>query len=161
MQAYISLSKQKCIERHRRYLSFVIAIDNKSFLPRRSGSIKRSIKTYEMAFTMRQPLRLTSAIGLVSKSTLKSAPVRAFHQARPTANFFTSRNTTPAGTLVKARNAFKQSRTYMQQPVVSAADKGNLMQKLLVGGAMFGGTMLVRTISNILYISTNIRRQLI
>jgi len=30
----------------------------------------------------------------------------------------------------------------MQQPIAPAADKGNLVQKLLVGGAMFGGTLL-------------------
>jgi len=90
---------------------------------------------------MRQPLRLTSTLGLVSKSAFKSTPIRAFHQARPAANFFTSRTGTPVSTLSKARYAFRQSRTYMQQPVAPAVN-GNLVQKLLVGGAMFGGTLL-------------------
>lgn len=96
-----------------------------------------------MAFTVRQPLRLTSTLGLVSKSAFKSTPIRSFH-AKPAANFFSSRTTTPISTLTKARNAFKQSRTYMQQPVAPGANAGNLVQKLLVGGAVFGGTLVVR-----------------
>jgi len=95
-----------------------------------------------MAFTMRQPLRLTSTITLVSKAAFKSAPVRSFHHSgKPVANFFTSRTTAPASALVKARNAFRQSRTYIQQPV-AAPPAGNLMQKLLAGGAIFSGTLV-------------------
>jgi hypothetical protein len=30
----------------------------------------------------------------------------------------------------------------MQQPVAAAPSGGNLVQKLVVGGAMFGGTLL-------------------
>jgi hypothetical protein len=30
----------------------------------------------------------------------------------------------------------------MQQPVAQPAESGNLVQKLLVGGALFGGTLL-------------------
>jgi len=95
-----------------------------------------------MAFTMRQPLRLTSTIGFVSKSALKSTPIRSFHQARPAANFFTSRTTTPFNTLSKARNAFRQSRTYIEQPINPAASNATLVQKLVVGGAIFGGTLV-------------------
>jgi hypothetical protein len=95
-----------------------------------------------MAFTMRQPFRLTLTLGSVSKSAFKSTPIRSFHHLRPVANSFTSRTTTPVSTLAKARNAFRQSRAYIQQPVAPAADTGNLVQKLLIGGAMFGGTLL-------------------
>jgi hypothetical protein len=95
-----------------------------------------------MAFTMRQPFRLTSTLGAVSKSAFKSpTPIRAFHHARPAATFFTSKTATPISTLAKARNAFRQSRTYIQ-PSAPAANAGNLGQKLLVGGAMFGGALL-------------------
>jgi len=95
-----------------------------------------------MAFTMRQPLRLTSTITLVSKSAFRTAPVRAFHHSRPAAaNFFTSRTTKPISALSKAKNAFKQSRTYMQ-PAAPAAP-GNLTQKLLVAGAAIGGALVV------------------
>jgi len=88
---------------------------------------------------MRQPLRLTSSLGVVSKSAFKSTTIRSFH-ARPAANFFSSRTTTPVSTLSKARNAFKQSRTYMQQPAAPNANTGNLVQRILVGGAVLGGT---------------------
>jgi len=89
---------------------------------------------------MRQPLRLTSSLGLVSKSAFKSTPIRSFH-AKPAANFFSSRTTTPVSALAKARNAFKQSRTYIPEPAASV-NSGNLVQKLLVGGAVFGGTLV-------------------
>ncbi|CZR55411.1 related to growth hormone inducible transmembrane protein [Phialocephala subalpina] len=94
-----------------------------------------------MAFTMRQPFKLTSALAGASKTAFRSAPVRSFHSSRPAANFFTSRTTAPSSSLVKARNAFRQSRTYMQQPV-AAPNNSNLVQKLVVGGAIFGGTFL-------------------
>ncbi|KAB8304837.1 hypothetical protein EYC80_004175 [Monilinia laxa] len=90
-----------------------------------------------MAFTMRQPLKLTSTLALASKTAFRSAPARAFHSSKPTTNFFTSRTTS----LVKARNAFRGSRTYMQQPATVQNPNGTLVQKLVVGGAMFGGTL--------------------
>ncbi|KAG4422868.1 hypothetical protein IFR04_003938 [Cadophora malorum] len=96
-----------------------------------------------MAFTMRQPFKLTSALAGASKTAFRStaAPVRSFHSSKPANSFFTSRSTTPVTTLTKARYAFRQSRTYMQQPVVQAPG-GNLTQKLVVGGAMFAGTLV-------------------
>jgi hypothetical protein len=94
-----------------------------------------------MAFTVRQPLRLASTLGLVSKSAFRSTPIRSFHHAKPTANFFTSRTTTSTNALSKARNAFRQSRAYIQDPVIPNANAG-ILQKLVVGGAMFGGTLL-------------------
>ncbi|KAF7888503.1 uncharacterized protein EAF02_003044 [Botrytis sinoallii] len=94
-----------------------------------------------MAFTMRQPFRLTSSLAIASKTAFRSAPARAFHSSKPTTSFFTSRTTSPVSTLVKARNAIKGSRTYLQPPATVANPNGTLMQKLLVGGAMFGGTL--------------------
>merc|ERR1711964_923225 len=97
----------------------------------------------KMAFTMRQPFKLTSALAGASKTAFRStaAPVRSFHSIKPANSFFTSRSTTPVTTLTKARYAFGQSRTYMQQPVAQAPG-GNLTQKLVVGGAMFAGTLV-------------------
>jgi hypothetical protein len=95
-----------------------------------------------MAFTIRQPLRLTSTISLLSRSAFRSAPARAFHNGKPINNFFTSRATTQAKSISKFRNAFQQSRTYMEQPYVQPANSGNLVQKLVVGGALFGGTLI-------------------
>lgn len=96
-----------------------------------------------MAFTMRQPFRLTSAISVGSKLIIKSAPARALHQGRPAANtFFSSKQAAPIKALPTIRNAFRQqARTYMQQPAAQV-NGGNLVQKLLVGGAMFGGTLI-------------------
>lgn len=89
---------------------------------------------------MRQPLKITSSLAMASKTAFRSAPARAFHSSKPTNSFFTSR-TSPVSTLVKARNAFRGSRTYLQQPATVANPNGTLMQKVLVGGAMFGGTL--------------------
>merc|ERR1712093_296806 len=91
---------------------------------------------------MRQPFKLTALAG-ASKTAFRStaAPVRSFHSSKPANSFFTSRSTTPVTTLTKARYAFRQSRTYMQQPVAQAPG-GNLTQKLVVGGAMFAGTLV-------------------
>ncbi|PQE20240.1 Bax Inhibitor family protein [Rutstroemia sp. NJR-2017a BBW] len=94
-----------------------------------------------MAFAMRRPFQLPSTLALASKSTIKSVPARAFHSSRPTNSFFTSRTTSPINTLTKAKNAFRQSRTYIQQPAVQAPN-ATLLQKLAVGGAMFGGTLV-------------------
>jgi hypothetical protein len=104
-----------------------------------------------MAFPMRSHFRLTSSLGAASKQIFKSAaPVRTFHSTpKATANFFSSRtatiaNTSRTGTIAKARNAFRQqTRTYLQQPAAPANDNASLMQKLLVAGAMVGGTLVV------------------
>jgi hypothetical protein len=102
-------------------------------------------RLHTMAFTMRQPLKLTSVLAGASKSAFRSAPVRAFHSSRQAGanTFFTAQTTatTRSSALSKARNAFRQGRTYMQQPAV-APNNANLVQKLIVGGAMVGGTWL-------------------
>jgi hypothetical protein len=90
---------------------------------------------------MRQPFRLISTLGVASKSVFKSAtPIRSFHHSRPATNFFTSRTATPINTLTKARNAFR--RTYMQQQAAQATNNGNLTRKLLIGGGIFGATII-------------------
>lgn len=93
-----------------------------------------------MAFSMRQPFRLTSALTVASKTAFRPPAIRSFH-SKPATNFFTSRTTTPINALAKARNAFRQSRNY-QQPAAAAPSGGNLVQKLVVGGALFGGTLV-------------------
>jgi len=86
---------------------------------------------------------LTSA----SKTTFKSSlPGRAFHHSSKNANtFFTARtaSATPVKSVSFVRNAFKQqSRTYIQEPVAQPQASGSLIQRLLVGGAMFSGTLI-------------------
>ncbi|RYP56350.1 hypothetical protein DL769_009934 [Monosporascus sp. CRB-8-3] len=100
-----------------------------------------------MSFTItvrRGPGRLASRLPDLAKSSYRaSAPVRAFHQSAKPSTFFTSRPlvaSSPAKTTTK--NAFAQSRTYMQSSAPPAADAGSTMRRLLVGGAIFGGTLI-------------------
>jgi hypothetical protein len=88
----------------------------------------------DMAFSMRQPFRLTSALAGASKTAFRTPAIRSFH-SKPATNFFTSRTTTGVNAIAKARKAFKQSRNY-QQPAAAVPSGGNLVQKLVVGGAL-------------------------
>ncbi len=96
--------------------------------------------------TVRQgPGRLVSR--LPKSSFRASAPVRAFHQspsAKKSSAFFTSRPIIAASVLrtVVPKNAFAQSRTYMQPAAPAVADSGSTLRRLLVGGAIFGGTLV-------------------
>lgn len=130
-------------------------------------AILRLTKTYTdtfktMSFTItvrRGPARLAQQLPQLSKPSFKhtaqSSPiltttVRAFHQSTPKNSFFTSRTGSPkwqrspdarfANTLVGRLAG--ASRSYYQQAAQPAADQGTLMRKLLVGGAIFGGTMV-------------------
>ncbi|RYP18661.1 hypothetical protein DL765_003796 [Monosporascus sp. GIB2] len=95
--------------------------------------------------TVRQgPGRLASRLPDLAKSSYRaSAPVRAFHRSAKPLTFFTSRPVV-ASSLAKTttRSAFAQSRTYMQPSATPAADAGSTMRRLLVGGAIFGGTLI-------------------
>ncbi|QGI76669.1 hypothetical protein CEK25_001575 [Fusarium fujikuroi] len=90
--------------------------------------------------TVRQgPARLAH-----SKTAFRNtASVRSFHvQSKPTANFFTSRVTSAA-----TRNAFQRtsragSRSYNQQAAGAATAPQSTSRRLLVGGAIFGGTLV-------------------
>lgn len=88
---------------------------------------------------MRQPLRLTSTLRLISRSAVKT-PIRSFHQA-PRPNFFTSRTSKPSTVLTKARDAFRQSRSYSSP--VAAAENNSLATKLIVAAAAVGGTVVI------------------
>ncbi|KAH0597631.1 hypothetical protein MHUMG1_05011 [Metarhizium humberi] len=97
-----------------------------------------------MSFTLsvrQSPLRLAQRLPELSKTALRSAaaPVRSLHTpAKPTTNFFTSRVSS-----IAARNAFARgsSRSYYQE-ATQRATSGTGMRKLLVGGAIFGGTLV-------------------
>lgn len=98
-----------------------------------------------MTLTIRQPLRLTGTLAAASKTTFRSAPIRAFHHSPPSAKgIFTSRAATSIKNSPVVKNVFQQSRAYNSGqvgPVVNPTSTGSLMQRLLVGGAMFGGTL--------------------
>lgn len=112
-------------------------------------------------FTLRQgPARLAAQLPHISKTTARStsgpaATIRAFHQSTPKNSLFASRTATTllassplragapkAGNTV-SRLAAGASRTYYQQAGTSAvpASGGSTLRKLLVGGAIFGGTL--------------------
>ncbi|KAI0405832.1 bax inhibitor family protein [Xylaria palmicola] len=95
--------------------------------------------------TVRQgPARLAARLPEAAKSSLRaSAPVRAFHQpATKPSTFFTSRVTIASSTLrATPKNAFKQSRAYNQQ-ASQTVDQGSLVRRLVMGGAIFGGTVV-------------------
>ncbi|KAM0344440.1 hypothetical protein ACHAPU_007624 [Fusarium lateritium] len=99
-----------------------------------------------MSFTLtvRQgPARLAQRLPELSKTAFRNtASTRSFHvQAKPTSNFFTSRITSAA-----SRNAFQQTsragrRSYQQGAAPIAAPQ-TTSRRLLVGGAIFGGTLV-------------------
>lgn len=108
-------------------------------------------------FTVRQgPARLASRLPQLAKSTTRSAAgpsvaIRAFHRSAPKNNFFSSRTSLltasglrsgpkPAQSLVSRLAG--SSRTYYQQTQQQTTDQASLLRKLLVGGAIFGGTLV-------------------
>lgn len=107
-----------------------------------------------MSFTLsvRQgPARLAQRLPELTKtSALRSAvPARAFHQQsqhqskRAGANFFTSRITSQAAYSNAFARAGGAARSYYQQAQQGTATLGSTgMRKLLVGGAIFGGTLV-------------------
>ncbi|UNI23255.1 hypothetical protein JDV02_009087 [Purpureocillium takamizusanense] len=102
--------------------------------------------------------RLAQQLPELTKSAFRAAaPVRSFHQSATTKSsrgvglFFTSRiNTTTGATTTAARNAFSRrgataSRALYHQEVASrqqSVTSGPGLRKLLVGGAIFGGTLV-------------------
>lgn len=96
-----------------------------------------------MSFTLsvrQSPLRLAQRLPELTKSAFRSTgPIRSFHKpSKPTTNFFTSRVSS-----IATRNAFARggSRSFQQEATQQAAS-GTGMRKLLVGGAIFGGTLV-------------------
>jgi growth hormone-inducible transmembrane protein len=99
-----------------------------------------------MAFILRRPFAISGAFRQAPK--VPQPTFRAFHQtplkSKPS-NFFASRSTGPVSSFVASRNAFQSvfRRSYSQQQYsVPGTGSGNLTQRLLYGGAIFGGTIL-------------------
>ena len=95
-----------------------------------------------MAFAVRRPFALTVALKQIPKAS--PTPIRAFHQASPfkSANaFFSSKPASPITAVTKSQNTFQRTIT-RPASTFSGPDTGNLTQRLLYGGAIFGGTIL-------------------
>lgn len=96
-----------------------------------------------MAFTLRQPFALSSALKQIPKAA--STTTRAFHSAPVKRIPFPQQNSISTSPFLRARNAFQSGfrRSYMQQPYqVSRPDTGNLSQKLLYGAGIVGATVI-------------------
>lgn len=110
-----------------------------------------------LTFSVRQgPARLAQRLPELSKAAFRpataAAPARAFHTSQPMkrmgagfgAGFFSSRITSQ----VASRNVFQrtatQARSYYQQSQSGGSSvlQGEGLRKLLVGGAIFGGTLV-------------------
>ncbi|KAG5977139.1 hypothetical protein E4U55_007031 [Claviceps digitariae] len=117
-----------------------------------------------MSFTLsvrQNPLRLAQRLPELSKSAFRAtAPIRSFHQQQPAKpvgnnNFFTFTSSSRTSS-VAGRNAFfshragSGSRSYYQSTTEQQADaSGSSTRKLLIGGAIFGGTLVaINTVFN-------------
>jgi len=89
-----------------------------------------------MAFILRRPLALSTAIKQLPKST--SLTSRAFHSAPRTSAF---KPPSPITTLAKPRHAFRRSYQTPSQAAIPTAS-GTLGQRLLYGAAIVGGTVV-------------------
>lgn len=93
-----------------------------------------------MAFILRRPVSISSALKQISKSSQTTN--RAFH--KPASPFASQRNPSITA-FAKARNAFQTSfrREYTPQgSQVSMPGGGSLAQRLLYGAAIVGGTVV-------------------
>jgi len=94
-----------------------------------------------MAFLMRRPFAVPSAL---KQTPITSTAIRAFHLG-PVSKAPSNFSNKFASSRATFRNAFQSSfRRNYQQPAAfpNPAASGNLTQRLLYGGAIFGGTLL-------------------
>ncbi|TLS27016.1 hypothetical protein PpBr36_04734 [Pyricularia pennisetigena] len=95
-----------------------------------------------MSFTIsiRQgPARLAH---LIKSTSAKPTTLRSFHQSAPKSTFFTSKTATWRPTTSSSILTRASSRAYHQHAPHAPVDNSTLMRKLLVGGAIFGGTLV-------------------
>lgn len=97
-----------------------------------------------MAFTLRRPFAVTGALKQISKpaassvrAAFHSTPIQASQQrlTQPAAGIFAKSGST-------FRNAFRQQSKRGYQQAVPGVQTGNMTQRLLYGGAIFGGTLV-------------------
>jgi len=94
-----------------------------------------------MAFVLRRPFTLTSAIKQLPKS--RGNPARGFHASTKPASPFTSKQSSPITAFAKSRSAFQNAfrRNYTPQgSQISMPGAGSLGQRFLYGAAIVGGT---------------------
>ena len=109
-----------------------------------------------MSFTLSiraGPARLASRIPQLAKSTTTSSiATRAFHRSAPKNSFFTSRTASVAPrtseSLLSKLQGAKRSYNYNYQSayVDPAQRRAEILRKLLIGGALFGGTLVATNV---------------
>jgi hypothetical protein len=92
-----------------------------------------------MAFLLRRPFAITSALKQTAPKSSQTITARAFHNQR--SHFFTSKSPSvgAAHNVTKFRHTFRRS---YQQAAYNPTAQGDMRQRLLYGGAIFGGTLL-------------------
>jgi len=99
-----------------------------------------------MASLLRRPFAITSALKPLSKPTTITTPFRAaFHNQAPKPNFRPTTSSTPLGLLSSStKKTFQQTFRRFQSGygAYNPVAQGDLRQRLLYGGAIFGGTLL-------------------
>ena len=93
-----------------------------------------------MAFFLRRPFAITTALRTASKSSLN----RSFHRtsaSNPSQALFASKSSPTTLALSKARHAFRRTYAQPASPYVSS-NSGDIRQRLLYGAGIFGGTIL-------------------
>ena len=96
-----------------------------------------------MAFMLRRPFGIASA--LRQAPTISNTAIRSFHQAPTKQNAFQGFFKAAAPSRAAVKPMFQQTfrRSYQQQSFNNpAAAGGNLTQRLIYGGAIFGGTLI-------------------
>ncbi|WPG98785.1 Hypothetical protein R9X50_00158100 [Acrodontium crateriforme] len=99
-----------------------------------------------MAFILRRPFAIAKAIK--HPSTFANVPLRSFHASAPAQQIAYHPPTSLRPTLSSQQNVFKQvfrqssRRSYQTQAPPNPMAQGNLTQRLIYGGAIFGGTLL-------------------
>ena len=94
-----------------------------------------------MAFVLRRPFALTSAIKQIPKS---STPLRALHTTSKTSVNSNFKSASPITAFAKARDAFRRtpaSSRFYNSPAIPT-NTGSLAQRLLYGAAIVGGTVV-------------------
>jgi hypothetical protein len=103
-----------------------------------------------MAFLLRRPFAITSALKQTVPKSTQTISARAFHNQR--SHFFTPKSPSVAAAHNVAKYRYTFRRSY-QQAAYNPVAQGNMRQRLLYGGAIFGGTLLASMPSRSAYYS--------
>jgi hypothetical protein len=117
-------------------------------------SVARPLTTnlhqHTMAFLLRRPFAVTSALKQTVPKSTQTISARAFHNQR--SHFFTPKSPSVAAAHNVAKYRYTFRRSY-QQAAYNPVAQGNMRQRLLYGGAIFGGTLLASMSSRSAYYS--------